>query len=124
VGINWPAVGAGLNLALACDVRVAAESARFESRFLQLPIHPGGGHSWMLNQLVGPRVAAALYLFDQPISGREAERLGLALKCVTDEDLLLACQRLCQRLVVLLASGRLPGRCRGACSSPDRPACS
>lgn len=97
--VNGAAIGAGLNLALACDVRVAAESATFESRFLQLPIHPGGGHTWMLNRLVGPQATASLCLFDQPVSGRKAERIGLVLRCVPDEDLLAACQRLCSRLV-------------------------
>ncbi|MBV8952078.1 MAG: enoyl-CoA hydratase/isomerase family protein, partial [Actinobacteria bacterium] len=52
--VNGPAVGAGLNLALACDVRVAAVSARFDSRFLSLGLHPGGGHTWLLERAVGP----------------------------------------------------------------------
>src|SRR5262245_45415145 len=46
--VNGAAVGAGLNLALCCDVRLAARSARFVARFLELGIHPGGGHTWML----------------------------------------------------------------------------
>jgi enoyl-CoA hydratase len=46
--VNGAAVGAGMNVALACDVRVSAPRARFDTRFLQLGLHPGGGHTWML----------------------------------------------------------------------------
>ena len=52
--VNGPAVGAGLNLALACTVRIAGVSARFDTRFLRIGIHPGGGHAWMLERAVGP----------------------------------------------------------------------
>ena len=45
--VNGAAVGAGMNLALVCDDRIAAERARFDTRFLQLGLHPGGGHTWM-----------------------------------------------------------------------------
>lgn len=86
--VNGPAVGAGMNLALACDVRVAGESARFDPRFLQLGIHPGGGHTWMLRRLVGPQAAAAMVLFGEVLDGRAAERHGLAWRCVPDDELL------------------------------------
>ncbi|MGI8755386.1 MAG: enoyl-CoA hydratase [Acidimicrobiales bacterium] len=86
--VNGAAVGAGMNLALACDVRVAAESARFDTRFLQLGIHPGGGHTWMLRSAVGPQAAAAMVLLGEVLSGAEAERHGLAWRCVPDADLL------------------------------------
>src|SRR5207253_5114344 len=48
--VNGAAVGAGMNLALACDVRLAGRSARFDTRFLKLGLHPGGGHTWMLRR--------------------------------------------------------------------------
>lgn len=86
--VNGPAVGAGLNLALACDVRVAARSARFESRFLDLALHPGGGHTWMLRQLLGPQGAAAVVLCGEPLDGEAAARRGLAWTCVDDAVLL------------------------------------
>src|ERR1700734_3524553 len=54
------AVGAGVNLPLACDVVIAAESASFDPRFLDVGIHPGGGHLWRLVQRVGVQGAAAL----------------------------------------------------------------
>jgi enoyl-CoA hydratase len=85
--VNGPAVGAGMNLALACDVRVCGPSARFDTRFLQLGIHPGGGHTWMLRRAVGPQAAAAMVLFGEVLDGEEAERSGLAWRCVPDDQL-------------------------------------
>src|SRR5450432_2551979 len=49
--VNGAAVGAGMNLALACDVRLAGKSARFDTRFLDLGLHPGGGHTWMMQRI-------------------------------------------------------------------------
>jgi enoyl-CoA hydratase len=86
--VNGPAVGAGFNLALACDVRLAARSARFDTRFLRLGIHPGGGHAWLLERAVGPQAAAAMVLFGERVDGTRAVELGLAWRCVDDERLL------------------------------------
>ena len=86
--VNGPAVGAGMNLALAADVRLAGASARFDTRFLQLGIHPGGGHTWMLRRLAGPQVAAAMVLFGEVLNGQEAVECGLAWRCVPDDELL------------------------------------
>jgi enoyl-CoA hydratase len=92
--VGGAAVGAGMNMALVCDVRVAAERARFDTRFLQLGIHPGGGHTWMLQRIVGPQAAAAMVLLGEVIDGREAERIGLVWRCVPDADLAATCQAL------------------------------
>ncbi len=86
--VNGAAVGAGMNLALCCDVRLAARRARFDTRFLQLGIHPGGGHTWMLQRIAGPQVARAMVLFGAVIGGDEAERIGLVFRTVDDADLL------------------------------------
>ena len=86
--VNGPAVGAGFNLALACDLRIAGEAARFDSRFLSIGIHPGGGHTWLLDRAVGPQAAAALDLFGVRIDGARAAAIGLAWECVSDEALL------------------------------------
>lgn len=86
--VNGAAVGAGVNLALVCDVIVAAESARFDTRFLQLGLHPGGGHTWMLQRRVGAQAAAAMVLFGQVLDGRRAAGAGLAWSCVPDRELL------------------------------------
>lgn len=96
--VNGPAVGAGLNLALACDVRITARSARFDARFLQLPVHPGGGNLWMLERLVGSQAAAAMVVFDQPVSGPDAVRLGLAWSCAEDGAAVPAALAFCARL--------------------------
>jgi enoyl-CoA hydratase len=90
--VNGPAVGAGMNLALGCDVRIAAERARFDTRFLQIGLHPGGGHTWMQRRIVGPQAAMAAVVFGQVLDGREAERVGLVYRCVPDADLLDAAQ--------------------------------
>jgi enoyl-CoA hydratase len=76
--VNGAAVGAGVNLALVCDVIVAGNSARFDTRFLQLGIHPGGGHTWMLQRRVGPQAAAAMVLFGRILDGPAAARKSLS----------------------------------------------
>ncbi|CAH0349225.1 enoyl-CoA hydratase-related protein [Sphingobium sp. CECT 9361] len=63
--VNGPAVGAGLNLALACDMRLASADALFDCRFLKIGLHPGGGHSWMLQRAVGWAHAARMLLFNR-----------------------------------------------------------
>jgi enoyl-CoA hydratase len=85
--VNGPAVGAGMNLALACDLRLAGRSARFDTRFLDLGLHPGGGHTWMLERAVGSQTAAAMVLFGQALTGEEAADRGLAWACLADEEL-------------------------------------
>jgi enoyl-CoA hydratase len=85
--VNGPAVGAGLNLALACDVRIAGASARFDPRFVRIGLHPGGGHTWMLERAVGPQAAAAMVLFGQALDGARAVEVGLAWECVDDDAL-------------------------------------
>lgn len=86
--VNGAAVGAGMNLALACDVRLAGASARFDTRFVDLGLHPGGGHTWMMRRVVGPQATAAMVLFGQVLDGAEAERVGLVWRCVDDDALL------------------------------------
>ena len=90
--VNGAAVGAGVNLALVCDVIVSGASARFDTRFLQLGIHPGGGHTWMLQRRVGPQAAAAMVLFGRILDGPAAARAGLAWDCVPDDELLATCR--------------------------------
>ncbi len=90
--VNGAAVGAGLNMALSCDVRLAAAGARFDTRFLQLGIHPGGGYTWMLRRIAGVQATMAAGVFGDVLDGREAERVGLVWRCHPDDELLAAAQ--------------------------------
>jgi enoyl-CoA hydratase len=95
--VNGAAVGAGMNMALGCDVRIAARRARFDTRFLQIGIHPGGGHTWMLRRIAGPQTTMAAVLFGEVLDGAEAERVGLVHRCVDDDALLAAAQEMAAR---------------------------
>lgn len=95
--VNGAAVGAGMNLALGCDVRLAARRARFDTRFLQIGLHPGGGHTWMLQRIAGPQTAMAAVVFGEVMDGEEAARVGLVHRCVDDDQLLAAAQAMAAR---------------------------
>jgi enoyl-CoA hydratase len=95
--VNGPAVGAGLNFALACDVILAGRSARFDSRFLQIAIHPGGGHTWRLRSITDLQTVKAFLLFGEVLSGEDAERVGLAWRCYDDDALLAGAHALAGR---------------------------
>ena len=84
--VTGAAIGAGVNLPLACDIVIAGTSARFDPRFLDVGIHPGGGHLFLLQARVGRQGAAALSLCGDALSGPEAERAGLAWRCVPDDE--------------------------------------
>lgn len=88
--VNGAAVGAGLNMAMGCDVRFAAESARFDSRFVALGLHPGGGGTWLLDRALGAQATAALGLFGERVDGRRAAEIGLAWRCVPDGEVVAA----------------------------------
>ena len=95
--VNGAAVGAGMNLALVCDLRLAARSARFDTRFLQLGLHPGGGHTWMFRRIAGPQAVFAAVVFGEVLSGEDAERCGLVWRCVDDDQLLAVATELAGR---------------------------
>jgi len=86
--VNGSAVGAGMNLALACDMILAGESAKFDSRFHQIAIHSGGGHTWRLRNKTDEQTAKAMVIFGERLTGQQAADAGLAWKCVSDGDLL------------------------------------
>lgn len=88
--VNGPAVGAGLNLALCADIRIAGRSARFGATFVRLGIHPGGGATVLLTRLVGPGHAAELLLGGEMIEAERALSIGLVERLVEDEDLAVA----------------------------------
>lgn len=76
--VNGAAVGAGINLALACDLRIVARDARLLPGFVQIGIHPGGGHFTLLSRTAGREAAAAMGMFGEEINGARAVELGLA----------------------------------------------
>lgn len=80
--VNGPAIGAGLNLALCCDLRVLADDAQLGAPFVRLGIHPGGGATWLLTHLAGIAAARELLLLGQPIDAGRALQLGLASRVV------------------------------------------
>lgn len=82
--VQGPAVGAGLNLAMACDVRLAGPRASFAATFSRIGLHPGGGCTWFLVDALGPQKALALLLDGGSLTGEDAVREGLALRLVDD----------------------------------------
>lgn len=88
--VNGPAVGAGFNLALACDVRLASKSAVFDTRFSKLHLHPGGGHAWLLARAVGRQRAMLATAFGQVWDAAQAERAGLVASVHEDGALIEA----------------------------------
>lgn len=88
--VNGAAIGAGLAVALACDLRVAARDAKLGLNFTKLGIHPGMGSSWTLPRLVGPAHAADLLLTGRIVEGVEAERIGLVNRAVAREEVVAA----------------------------------
>lgn len=86
--VNGVAAGAGANLALACDIVLAAESARFIQAFAKIGLVPDAGGTWSLTRLVGEARAKALAMTAMPLSAKQAEEWGLIFKCVANEALM------------------------------------
>ena len=95
--VNGAAVGAGMNLALACDLRLASEEALFDTRFLKIGLHPGGGHGWMLLRAVGWAEATRLLLLARSVRAEEALRIGLVQQVAPADGLLDAALELAGR---------------------------
>jgi len=85
--VNGVAAGAGANIALACDIVLAARSASFVQAFAKLGLVPDSGGTWFLPRLVGTARAMGLALLGERLSAEDAERWGLIWKAVDDEDL-------------------------------------
>jgi enoyl-CoA hydratase len=83
VAVPGSAVGAGMNMLLAADLRIVARDPRLLCGFLKRGMHPGGGHFVILSRLIG-REAAAMALFGEEIDGDRARELGLAWEAVDD----------------------------------------
>jgi enoyl-CoA hydratase/carnithine racemase len=92
--VNGAAVGAGFDLAMLCDVRIASTKARFGSTFVNLAIIPGDGGAWLLNKVAGSQRAAELVLTGRIINANEALEMGLLLNVVEEGELLAEAQKL------------------------------
>ena len=86
--VNDVAAGAGANIALACDIVIAAKSAKFIQAFSKIGLVPDSGGTWFLPRLLGEARAKGLALTAQPLSADDAERWGLIWKVVDDADLM------------------------------------
>jgi len=96
--VNGPAAGAGLAMALACDLRVASESARFITAFAKVGFSGDFGGSYFLSKLIGSGKARELYYTGEPLDARQALALGLVNEVVPEIELLGATTALAQRL--------------------------
>ncbi|WP_295917552.1 crotonase/enoyl-CoA hydratase family protein [uncultured Xanthomonas sp.] len=96
--INGPAIGAGLDLACMCDIRIASETATFAESFVRVGIVPGDGGAWLLPRAVGMAKAAEMAFTGDPIDAREALACGLVSLVVAPEALLDTARALAQRI--------------------------
>ncbi len=98
--VNGVAAGAGANLALACDIVLAARSAKFIQAFAKLGLVPDSGGTWFLPRLVGPARARALALLAEPVPADRAEAWGMIWKSVEDGALMDEAHRLAAHFAV------------------------
>jgi enoyl-CoA hydratase len=92
--INGAAIGAGLCVALACDVRVAASESKLGLNFTQLGLHPGMGATWTLPRLVGDARAAEILFSSRVLLGSEAASIGLVNRAIAPAEVLPAARSL------------------------------
>jgi 2-(1,2-epoxy-1,2-dihydrophenyl)acetyl-CoA isomerase len=96
--INGVAVGAGMSMAMACDLRVAARSARFGTGFLKIGLSGDWGGTWTLTQLVGASKARELYYLGDMVSAEEALSIGLVNRVADDAELREATMAIARRI--------------------------
>jgi len=96
--VNGVAAGAGANLALACDIVLAAKSAKFIQSFANIGLIPDTGGTWVLPRLIGQARAMAITLTGQPIKAEQAESWGMIWQAIDDEHLLETATALAQKL--------------------------
>jgi 2-(1,2-epoxy-1,2-dihydrophenyl)acetyl-CoA isomerase len=99
--VNGVAVGAGLSMALACDLRIAARSARFGTGFLKMGLSGDWGGSWTLTRLVGTAKARELYLLGDTVTAQEALDYGMINRVADDAELLNATMTIARRIADL-----------------------
>lgn len=139
--VNGHAVGAGCDLSLMCDIRIAADNAEFAESFMRMGLVSGDGGAWFLSRLVGPSRAAEMTFTGEFIKAEEAVRLGIASRVVPLAELMesarsptgsrrsrrtrCACARSCcarRRRSVCPRIWRWSWACRRSCSTPPTSA--
>jgi enoyl-CoA hydratase/carnithine racemase len=96
--VNGPAIGAGLDLACMCDIRIAGASARFAESFVRLGIIPGDGGAWLLQRIVGFAHAAEMTFTGETIDAERALAIGLVSRVVADGELAAEALSLARRI--------------------------
>ncbi len=96
--VNGAAYGAGFNLALACDIRLASESASFSQSFVKVGLHPDWGGSYFMPRLVPENIACEMFFLGDAIDARRAYELGLVNRVVSDAELAAETSKLAERL--------------------------
>ncbi len=96
--LHGAATGISLNIALSCDMRIAADNVRISEAFARIGLVPDGGGAYFLTRLIGLGKALEMALLTEEINGPEAERLGLVNKCVPASEFEATVQALAQRL--------------------------
>jgi 2-(1,2-epoxy-1,2-dihydrophenyl)acetyl-CoA isomerase len=96
--VNGVAAGAGCNLALACDLRVASEEAKFIQSFVRVGLAPDSGGSFILPRLVGVSKAMELLLLGESVEAQEAQRIGLVAKVFPAAEFATAAKEIAERV--------------------------
>ena len=96
--VNGHAIGAGMGLALACDIRIAAEKATFSEAFVRMGLIPADGSCWNLPRLIGVSNTLLLQYTGDRVGGEEARRLGLVSKVAPDDRLMEDATELADRI--------------------------
>jgi 2-(1,2-epoxy-1,2-dihydrophenyl)acetyl-CoA isomerase len=103
--VNGVAAGAGANVALACDIVIAAQSASFIQAFTRIGLIPDCGGSWLLPRLVGDARARGLALLAQELAAEKAAQWGLIWRCVADDALIYEARRICEHFSIAPTQG-------------------
>lgn len=103
--VNGTAAGAGVNIALACDIVLASEEAVFVQSFSRIGLIPDSGGTFFLPRLVGLQRANTMYLLDEKISPKKAEEIGLIYKAFSADKLMDEAQSICQKLAKMPTKG-------------------
>jgi 2-(1,2-epoxy-1,2-dihydrophenyl)acetyl-CoA isomerase len=103
--VNGVAAGAGANIALACDIVVAAHSAVFIQAFSKIGLIPDSGGTYTLPRLIGFQKASALMMLGDKVSASDAERMGMIYKVFTDDELITASISLTHQLSLMPTRG-------------------